>query len=251
MALKETQKYFYALNLDHDSFSPNTDDSLNLLKLRIKEAEKDGPLKYLASTYDFQNGILRDGTLYEGKKLVTFANILKHETFPFAKILEDILDTGQREMAKPIEIEFAVELNRKKGDPVLFNVLQIRPIVDNNQTIVRDLSEVSCDQTIIYSKSALGNGVIKDICDFVYIKPESFDAAKNSDIANDLGGLNEKFIEEQRNYVLVGPGRWGSSDPWLGIPVKWPQISAARVIVESGLSDYRIDPSQGTHFFRI
>lgn len=250
MALKETQKFFYALNLEHDTFKANIDDSINLLKLRVKEAEKDGSLKYLASTYDFQNNILRDGPHYEGKKLITFSNILKHDTFPLAEILEDVLETGQREMAKPVEIEFAVELNRPKNESKLFNLLQIRPIVDNNQTIMKDLSKIPFEDTIIYSHSALGNGIVKDISDFVYIKPESFDAAKNPEIAHKLGQLNNKFIDQQQNYVLVGPGRWGSSDPWLGIPVKWPQISAARVIVESGLSNYRVDPSQGTHFFQ-
>lgn len=250
MALKETQKYFYALNLEHDTFKANIDDSMNLLKLRVKEAGKDGALKYLASTYDLQNNILRDGPNYHGKKLITFSNILKHNTFPLAEILEDVLETGQREMAKPVEIEFAVELNRPKDESKLFNLLQIRPIVDNNQTIMKDLSNIPNEKTIIYSHSALGNGIIKDISDFVYIKPESFDAAKNSEVAEKLGQLNNKFIEDQQNYVLVGPGRWGSSDPWLGIPVKWPQISAARVIVESGLSNYRVDPSQGTHFFQ-
>jgi len=250
MALKETQKQFYALNLDPASFKPNIDDSVNLIKLRTSEADKDGTLKFLASTFDMQNNILRDGGYFEGKKLVTFANILKHNTFPLAEILEDILTTGQREMAKPIEIEFAVELNRPANEPKIFNMLQIRPIVDNNQTIMKDLSQVHYQETIIYSRTALGNGIIKEISDFVYIKPQSFDASRNPDIAIHLGNLNDTFIREQRNYVLVGPGRWGSSDPWLGIPVKWPQISAARVIVESGLSNYRIDPSQGTHFFQ-
>ncbi|MCF8235953.1 MAG: phosphoenolpyruvate synthase [Bacteroidales bacterium] len=250
MALKETQKSFYALDLNAESFKPAVDDSVNLMKLRVAEAEKDGSLKQIASTYDFQNDIVRDGISHDGKRLITFSNILKYDTFPLAKILENVLYTGQREMAKPIEIEFAVELNLPKGEPKIFNLLQIRPIVDNNQTIEKDLENIPEDKTIIYSNSALGNGIIKGIRDFVYIKPDAFDPAKNSDLAMRIGDLNDKFIKEQRNYVLAAPGRWGSSDPWLGIPVKWPQISAARVIIESGLSNYRIDPSQGTHFFQ-
>lgn len=250
MTLQQTQKTYFALDLNADNFTPSIDDSVNLKKLRIVQAEKDGAIKHIASTYDFQNNIIRDGANYDGKKIITFSNILKYETFPLAEILKDVLEIGQNEMGKPIEIEFAVELNRAKSEPVLFNLLQIRPIVDNNQTIEEDLSLVDQTKSIIFANSALGNGIIDDIYDFVYVKPESFDSAHNQDIAESVGRINEKFLESKTQYVLVGPGRWGSSDPWLGIPVKWPQISGARVIVESGLKDYRIDPSQGTHFFQ-
>ena len=220
------------------------------MSLRVAEAEKDGSIKYIASTYDFQNNIIRDGSNYDGKKLITFSNILKHDTFPLAKILQDVLEIGQKEMGKPIEIEFAVELNRPKGESKIFNLLQIRPIVDNNETISENLSKINLEKTIITTNIALGNGIIKNLYDFVYVKPESFDSARNHEIATRVGEINEKFLKENRHYILVGPGRWGSSDHWLGIPVKWPQISAARVIVESGLENYRIDPSQGTHFFQ-
>ncbi len=250
MALKETQRKFFALDLKADTFSPNIDDSINLQKLRIKEAEKDGALRYIASTYDYQNDVIRDGVQYDGKRLITFSNILKHNTFPLAEIISDILKIGQQEMAKPVEIEFAVELNRRKGEPRIFNLLQIRPIVENNQTINKDLSKVSPKKCIIYSDTALGNGIVNGIRDIVYIKPDKFDPAKNTEVANRIGELNEKFIDEQKNYILIGPGRWGSSDPWLGIPVRWAQISMARIIVESGLEGYHIDPSQGTHFFQ-
>ncbi len=250
MALKETQKYFYALNLDADSFHPSTDDGVNLVQLRIAEAAKDNSLKYVASTYDFQNNVIRDGVHYDGRKIITFSNILNHNVFPLADILKEILEIGQREMGKPIEIEFAVELNRPKSETKVFNLLQIRPIVDNDETVDLHLDKVDEEKTIITCNSALGNGIIKGLKDFVYIKPEAFDASKSPEIANDIGNLNDKMAEAGKNYILVGPGRWGSTDPWLGIPVKWPQISSARVIVESGLSDYRIDPSQGTHFFQ-
>jgi hypothetical protein len=186
----------------------------------------------------------------EGKKLITFANILQHDVFPLAEILDLTLKIGQKEMNKPVEIEFAVNLSKKKSEPHVFTLLQIRPIVDNKETVEVDLENVERESTIIMSESALGNGIIDDIYDFVYVKPESFDPAKSSLIARDVGLINEKFLKENKNYILVGPGRWGSTDPWLGIPVKWPQISAARVIIESGLENYRIDPSQGTHFFQ-
>lgn len=249
-ALRETQKYFYALDMNPEVFLPNIDDGINILKLPIKEAEADGSLKWLASTYDLQNGVLRDGVNYDGKKLVTFSNILKHNVFPLAEILQTILEIGQKEMGKPVEIEFAVDLNRPANDPKIFYCLQIRPIVDNKESITTDLEKVSLKNTIIYSKSALGNGTITDLSDIVYVKPESFNPAKNNELAERISKINDQFRSENKNYILIGPGRWGSQDPWLGIPVKWPQISSARVIVESGLESYRIDPSQGTHFFQ-
>lgn len=250
MALRDTQSHFYALDLNPESFVPSTDDGVNIKKLRIKQAEKHATLKYVASTYDYQNDVIRPGVNYEGKRIVTFDNILKHNTFPLAEILQTLLEIGQEEMNNPIEIEFAANLNRPKGTPKVFNFLQIRPIVETNDQQLVEIGDVNADDVIIYCQSALGNGVIKDIQDFVYIKPGSWDPAKSNDIAKRVETLNDKFVKAKRNYVLVGPGRWGSSDPWLGIPVKWSHISAARLIVESGLENYRIDPSQGTHFFQ-
>jgi hypothetical protein len=250
MALRESQKHFYALNLDPDSFKPNIDESANLLKLRTNEADKDGVLKLVCSTLDFQNNILRDGYQEGGKKIVTFANILKYNTFPLASILQDVLSIGQREMGKPIEIEFAVELNKSRDMMRMFYVLQIRPIVSNDETLEYEVDAIDRDKTIIQADHALGNGIIKGITDLIYVKPDTFDPARTLEIAEMMGEINKQFLDQNKNYILIGPGRWGSSDPWLGIPVKWPQISAARLIVESGLENYRIDPSQGTHFFQ-
>ena len=249
-SLRDTQKHFFALNMDANSFKGSVDDGINILKLRIKEAENENSLKYAASTFDFQNNLIRDGVNYEGKKIITFSNVLNHEIFPLADILQNLLEVGEKEMNNPIEIEFAVNLDTPKGSPKIFNFLQIRPIVENNESLGLKLDKIDEKETIIYSKSALGNGVIEDVYDFVYVKPETFDAAKSEKIVFEVEEINRRFVEEKKNYVLVGPGRWGSSDPWLGIPVKWSQISAARVIVESGLDNYRIDPSQGTHFFQ-
>lgn len=249
-ALRETQKHFYALDLRPGSFIPSTDDSSNLLRLNIADAEADGSLHHIVSTYDYENHMLRDGMLSPGKRIVTFSNILLHGVFPLADILSTLLETGQREMSKPVEIEFAVDLNQPKGSPSLFNVLQIRPIVGNRETIAAHLDEIKNEDTIIFALKALGNGITNNVSDFIYIKPEAFNPAHNSNTAMRIGKLNDQMIAAHRGYILVGPGRWGSADPWLGIPVKWPQISAARVIVESGLRHYRIDPSQGTHFFQ-
>jgi CheY-like chemotaxis protein len=250
MAMRDTQKTFYALDMSMDSFVPSTDDGVNILKLNIREAEKDSAFRYAASTYDYENHIIRDGIYEGGKKLVTFSSILKHKMFPVAEILEYLLEVGEKEMNNPIEIEFAANLDTPEGIPKIFNFLQIRPIVVNEQTGQFKIDEVPRERTIVFSEMALGNGVIANIRDFIYVKPESFNAAKSELIATRVDKLNAQCLKENRSFVLVGPGRWGSTDPWLGIPIKWAQISAARVIVESGLKNYRIDPSQGTHFFQ-
>ena len=250
IALKDTQKNFYALDMNPESFTPSADDAVNLRKLRIREAENDKSLKHAASTFDFQNHMIREGTMHQGKKIITFSNVLKHKVIPLDEILQDLLEIGQKEMNNPIEIESAVDLNKKKDEPYIFNFLQIRPIVDAEERDNFDFESISIEDALIYSESALGNGRIDDIYDFVYVKPESFSSLKSYEIAREVSKLNEEFKKEGKNYVLVGPGRWGTADPSLGVPVKWAQISQARVIVESGLENYRIDPSQGTHFFQ-
>ncbi|MBK7030585.1 MAG: phosphoenolpyruvate synthase [Bacteroidales bacterium] len=250
MALRETQKQFYALDLTPDSFYTSVDDGINLVKLKIDAAEENQAFRNMVSTYDFNSQMLREGIITEGKRVATFANILNHNSFPLAEILANCLEMGQSEIGKPIEIEFAVELNRPAGLPKVFNLLQVRPIVDSKETVDAHLEDITYNETILYSHEALGNGIINGLKDIVYVKPCGFDPARNPETALRVAALNEKFSAEKQFYVLVGPGRWGSSDPWLGIPVKWPQISAARVIVESGLENYRIDPSQGTHFFQ-
>jgi CheY-like chemotaxis protein len=249
-AIRDTQREFYALDLNINSFVPSTDDGVNILKLDIKDVKNDAAMRYVASTYDMNNNMLRDGISFPGKRIVTFANILQHKTFPLADILSTLLELGQQEMNNPIEIEFAANLETPPGTPKIFNFLQIRPIVHTEEAHSINIDHITNDQTIVYSVSALGNGVFKGIRDLVYVKPECFNAANNKDVAIEIEKINNLFVKESRGYVLIGPGRWGSTDPWLGIPVKWPQISAARIIIESGLKNYRIDPSQGTHFFQ-
>ena len=248
--LRDTQKVFYSLDLRSESFVPSTDDTVNLLKLPIREAENDNSLKPVASVYDFENDSMGDGYDHPGKKLVTFSKILNHGTFPLAEILQNLLEIGQKEMNLPIEIEFAVNMNVPQDAPYVFSFLQIRPIIESEQGQLIEITDVTEKDAIIFSNAALGNGVFDKIVDFVYIKPESFNPAKTEEIAMRVEKINTQLKDENRNYVLVGPGRWGSADPWLGIPIKWTQISEARIIVESGLENYRIDPSQGTHFFQ-
>lgn len=250
MTMRDTQKFFYALSLDPKQFSPSISEDVNIVRLRIDDAHDDKALKHIGSTYDFQNNMIKDSVMYDGKKLVTFAGILKHKTFPLSDILNDFMEIGRTEMNNHIEVEFAVNFpNKKLGDEVTFSLLQIRPIIETDQDVSIDLDNVKTEESILYSESVLGNGIYNDIKDVIYVKIESFSSLNNAKIVEIIDKLNRVFVETDTNYVLVGPGRWGSSDPALGIPVKWSQISAARIIVESGLSNYRIDPSQGTHFF--
>jgi len=249
-ALRDTQKDFRALDLRTDKFVPSTDDGVNILKLGVNDVTNDVAMKYVASAYDYNNNILRDGISFAGKRIITFSNILQHKLFPLAEILNTLLDLGEYEMNNPIEIEFAANLETPPGTPKVFNFLQIRPIVHTDETSVVNLADINQGDSIIWSESALGNGFFKGITDVVYVKPESFNPARNKEIASDIEKINNEFVKQGTGYVLIGPGRWGSTDPWLGIPVRWPQISAARIIVESGLKTYRIDPSQGTHFFQ-
>jgi len=250
MALRETQQEFYALDLDPSSFVPSTDDSVNLLRLKVSDAEGDASLNFAASTYDYQDDILRDELTGEGQKVITFSHILKYDLFPVAEILRKILEIGQQQLNNPVEIEFAVDIDPSRKKPASFNLLQIRPIVENYETIKFRLEEIPRNDTLVCSDLALGNGIISGLCDCVYVRTENFEASRNPEIAEKLSDINDSFIREDKHYILIGPGRWGSTDEWRGIPIKWPQISAARVIVESGLENYRIDPSQGTHFFQ-
>ncbi|MFO7864889.1 MAG: phosphoenolpyruvate synthase, partial [Salinivirgaceae bacterium] len=250
MALTETQKKFYALSMKPEDYIDSTDDGINMLEFDISVADKDNSIKKICSVYDFQDNVIRDGSYGKGKKLITFSGILKYNSFPLSDILNTLLHVGQREMNHPVEIEFAVNLDTPKDSPDIFSFLQIRPIVEETDSLNIDLGEINYESCLLVSDKALGNGVMEDLYDFVYVKPDAFSPEKTKEIADEIDKINREFRAEQRNYILVGPGRWGSSDPWLGVPIKWSQISEARLIVESGLPNYRIDPSQGTHFFQ-
>jgi CheY-like chemotaxis protein len=250
IALRETQTRFYALDLDSLGSKFSTDDAFNLLKLNVKEAAADGSLKYVASTYDAYDQTLNPGVYPEGRKVVTFAGVLENDAFPLAEALSRILEIGQKEMGRPVEIEFAMNIDSNDDTKATFYLLQIRPIVDAKDEVKEDISSIPRDETIIQCNSVLGQGIVNDVYDIVYVKTENFNAQNNGLVAREIEKLNHRFIENDKGYVLIGPGRWGSSDPWLGIPVKWPHISQARVIVESGIENYHVDPSQGTHFFQ-
>ncbi len=250
LALSSTQKHYYVLNMKQEEFKPSVNDGVNIVKMSIRQLPSDPSMRMMLSTYDFHSKMIRDSIDEQGKKVITFSHILKYNKFPLNQIITDILKIGQEAMSNPIEIEFAVNLNKNINDEYTFNLLQIRPIVETSDNLIVNIDDNHDENLIIYSDSSLGNGIYRGIHDIIYIKPETFNAANNQKIPPILEKLNEKYKEENKNYILIGPGRWGSSDFWLGIPVIWPNISQSKIIIESGLSNYRIDPSQGTHFFQ-
>lgn len=247
-ALRETQRQFYALDLNNIDGNLSVNDDFNLLKLNVNEVLSDETIRYIVSTFDPIDQTIYDGFYEGGRKIVSFANILQHDLFPLAKTLQDILRIGEEEMGRAIEIEFAVNLFSR--DKAIFYPLQIRPIVQNKEVINEDLSVIPIENTILTSQNALGNGIIDDVCDIVYVKTAGFNPSNNQLVSYEIDKLNKQLVQEDRGYILIGPGRWGSSDSWLGIPVKWPHVSNARLLVESGLENYQIEPSQGTHFFQ-
>ena len=264
-ALRETQTRFYALDMSHVGDDFKVDDGFNILNLRVKEADKDDSLNGIASTYDPVDQIIRDGIYEGGRKVISFAGVLQHGIFPLPEILQLSQKFGADEMRRPVEIEFACNLHRGAGQEVRgeFYPLQIRPIVDSKQVLDEDLAAIPDEDCLLRSHNSLGHGISEDVVDVVYVKTDDdFTAANNPQIADEIQQINKRFLDGEfvqtlengtetgANYVLIGPGRWGSSDHWLGIPVKWPHISAARVIVEAGLKNYHVDPSQGTHFFQ-
>ncbi|HSV76123.1 MAG TPA: PEP/pyruvate-binding domain-containing protein [Bacteroidales bacterium] len=248
--LRDSQKEFYSLNLDPEKFKPSLDDAANLFKLRITDAIPDGSLKFVASTFDYQDNIVRDGLSDSGIVVVSYSAILRYKTFPLAEIIRSLLEIGQKEMNNQVEIEFAANLDAPEGQNKTFYFLQIRPVVEGIEKQKVKIDTSRPEKAIILSFQALGNGNIDNLRDLIYVKPSAFNPANTKEIAATIEKLNGSFVASGKNYILIGPGRWGSSDPWLGIPVKWTQISAARIIVESGLKDFQIDPSQGTHFFQ-
>lgn len=259
IALKETQTRFYALDMEHTGTEFQVDDGFNIKKLKVKEADADGSLRYISSTFDFSDQRIYDGYYEGGRKIISLCGVLQQGVFPLPELLQMSMKFGQEGMHRPVEIELACNIDdeaTRDEDGRMhvggeFYLLQIRPIVDSKQVLNEDLSQIPDEQCLLRSHNSLGHGISEDVVDVVYVKTnENFSAQNNPYVADDIERINRKFLAEGKNYVLIGPGRWGSSDYWLGIPVKWPHISAARVIVEAGLENYRVDPSQGTHFFQ-
>lgn len=250
LALRETQKVVYALDLMPEKFKTSIDDSVNIERFSVNDASGFRNMKYVASTWDMQDQRISDTVAIPGRRVITFANILRYETFPLTDILRDMLAVSAGEMGCSIEIEFAANLDVPQGSHRIFNMLQIRPVAEEVTNVSLDWKEVDRTGAILYSDSAIGIGAIENLNVIIYVKQHSFDAAHTREIAAQIGELNTVLRNQGRSYILIGPGRWGSSDPWLGVPVKWNDISQSRVIVECGLQGFRIEPSQGTHFFQ-
>ncbi len=243
------QRKFYAVDLKirESLLDTNTLDSVK--EYDISEAEKDGTLDYVASTYSYENNAIYDGTSRPGLRIFSLAPMLKYKTFPIAEILNDILEIGTWGMGAPVEIEFAVNLRRNQNEKNEFALLQMRPLVVDFEKEELNLSDYKKKEIICKSNNALGNGIIRGIKDIIFVKLENFTRSATRDIANELSRLNSKLVNKKRKYLLIALGRIGTKDQWLGIPVNWEQISGARAIVESNFKDMYVEPSQGSHFF--
>ena len=249
LTMRETQQAMFALNLQPDKFKTSVDDAVNLERIPISDCGRFRSLAKVVSTWDYENQRIVDSPVPKGPKFVTFAHILKYNTFPLADILNTLLEITRKEVKCAVEIEFAADLDR--GDrAALFNVLQIRPISSVNSFNSVDWSKLDSEGALLASGCAIGPGMIQGVRDVVYLRRQNFDVMKTREMAAEVTAINNRMRDEGRNYVLIGFGRWGSSIPSLGVPVQWSNISEARVIVECCLENFRIDPSQGTHFFQ-
>lgn len=245
-SIKNTQRDFYALNLKDKEPLLSMDEGSTLVKESISRAQKDGTLDAIGSVYDAENDIIKDGIHHQGLKFVSFAHILKDGVFPLSDLLNDVLEIGKTGLGSPVEIEFAVDLAKQKGQKHKFYFLQIRPMISGKELTEVEQLDVAHSKILCSSRHSLGNGVIKDLNDVVYIKTNGFDPANTRKIAEQIGAVNARL---KNGAIFIGLGRWGTSDPWLGIPVNWGQISHVKVLVEAALENFNIDPSHGSHFF--
>ena len=247
--LKTSQRFFYVLKMKDSPQNLDTDEIATLAKLDLEDAKDHPSVKHLASSYSVQDHRIRDGVQTDGYPVLTFANILKHRSFPLAEILTDILEIGRKGMGCPVEIEFAVNLDPGGDQRPSFDLLQIRPMGIRQQQMELEIKEEDIAAAFFYSTTALGNGRNTEICDIVFVNPDTFDPARTVDIATEIGRMNRQLVQQQRKYLLIGPGRWGSADRWLGIPVNWNDISGVGAMIETSIENFKADPSQGSHFF--
>ena len=250
LALRDTQRELYCLDLNHVNADFRVDDSFNLTRASVQDFRHTDALRHMVSTYDVNDGILRDSAEGKGRKVVTFSNVLRDGAFPLADAVNLMLTEGQKAMQRPVEIEFAGNID---GDGALkgrIYWLQIRPIIDRKDDVDEELLSLPDENLILRSTTALGHGTTDNVTHILYVRPDTFSSLRNPEIAAEIAQINKRFVERGEGYILIGPGRWGSSDNALGVPVRWTDISAARLIVETALDNYRIEPSQGTHFFQ-
>ena len=247
--LNNSQKSYFAIDLSYPGVIPEPGGEKGLRRLDIGQAEKDGTLQSLCSTYSPVNDRVYDGCSQKGSRIVTFAPILKSHLFPLAEVVNYLLRVGAEGLNCPVEIEFAIRLYDDPDIADEFFVLQIRPMSRDSQIELVSLISVDAERVVAQSINALGNMHLRDIADIVYVTPETFEREKTVEIGNEVGTINDILKAEGRRYLLVGPGRWGTAERWLGIPVLWKQISHAKVIVEASYGAFAPDPSFGTHFF--
>ena len=249
--LRSSQKKFFALDLSKNDFDLTKGEEITLENLSIKDADEQGTLKYIASVWDYENNRLTDNLEAKGLKVITFSSILKYNYFPLAKIISELLEIGEIALGIPVEIEFAVNLNvtSSYNNKPTFYILQIRPLSVNVDAYRIDTSQLIKEELLMYTEHGMGNGIINDLTDIIYLDPSKFDKTRTQEMQEEIEKFNNKMAERGKRYILIGPGRWGSRDRFLGIPVRWPQINRAKVILETGLPDFIVEASQGTHFF--
>jgi hypothetical protein len=244
-----SQQEFYGIDMMEDHVNLIAGDDATLARLSIGEAQEHGVLQHCISTWDYQNNRLQVGDGLPGPRIVNFAYILKYDYFPLATVLEAVLDIVKGAMGTPVEIEFAVDLTKAGNGRPNFYILQIKPLLGDLEEYNLDLSEVGREDLVLYSDRAMGNGRIDGLKDIIFVDPERFDKSRTVEMTREIEELNNLMKQEDRGYILIGPGRWGSRDPWLGIPVNWNHISNVKIIVEAELPDFKVDPSLGSHFF--
>lgn len=250
LALRDTQRELYCLNLNEIRDDFKVDDSFNLTRASVQDFKDTDALRLIASTYDPNDQMIRDSSFGRGRKVITFANILRDRAFPLAECVNFMLTEGQDAMQRPVEIEFAGNIESDGTLKGRVYWLQIRPIIDRKEDVDEELMALPDEELILRSTTALGHGTTDNITKIVYVRPDTFNSFNNRKIAAEIADLNRRMLDAGEGYILIGPGRWGSSDDALGVPVRWADISAARLIVETALTNYRIEPSQGTHFFQ-
>ena len=251
LTIQDAQTEVMALSLNPDHFRSSTDDAVNIERIPVSRMNDYRNAKYACSYYDYQNSRISESpTLSRYFRVITFNRILKYGSFPLSDIIRDMLRMGEEEMRCPVEIEFAVNMDVPAGEMQIFNLLQIRPIIRNEESAKLDWSKVDTSGAVVYSENALGIGLMRDIRRIVYMRFDKFSTLYTQQIADELMQINNRMRDQGQEYVLIGTGRWGSSDPNLGVPVKWAHISQARVIVESALPNFNVEASQGTHFFQ-
>jgi hypothetical protein len=245
----DSQRNFYAIKMNDENFDLLDGEYACLEKLRLKTAENHGTLNHIASVYDSDTDVITPGLRKEGFRFVNFANIIQYEYAPLPSTIYKFLTIVKEAMGSAVEIEFAVDLNKDDDSKTTFYLLQIKPLLGNSKSYEVDTKKIKKENLVLFSNKGMGNGLVDYVEDVVFVKPETFDKTKTEIIAAEIDKLNREMNSANRKYILIGPGRWGTRDRWIGIPTKWPQISNAKVIIETDLKGFPLDASSGSHFF--